>query len=128
MKLLFYADFLNYKRNLLSMSGIPYVRLPYGPVPKDHDLLLSTIEKNKMINIDYEFINEYTIINIKSLQKFDDSLFSNEEIKILQNVHDFFKDYGSVSISEFSHEEDGWKNTLDRQIISYDYAETLKIN
>lgn len=127
MKLLFYADFLNYKRNLLSMSGIPYVRLPYGPVPLDHDLLLSSIEKNEMIDIEYEFINDYTIINIKSLKQFDDTLFNEEEIEILQQVYNHFKSYGSVAISDFSHEEDGWKNTEDREIISYDYADTLKI-
>lgn len=128
MKLLFYADFLNYKRNLLSMSGIPYVRLPYGPVPKDHDLLLSTIAKNEMIDIDYEFINDYTIISIKSLRQFDDTLFNDEEIEILQHVYEHFKGYGSVAISDFSHEEEGWKNTEDREIISYDYADILKID
>ncbi|WP_416828349.1 type II TA system antitoxin MqsA family protein [Ectobacillus polymachus] len=128
MKLLFYADFLNYKRNLLSISGIPYVRLPYGPVPKDHDLLLSTIAKNEIIDIEYEFINDYTKINIKSLQSFDDTLFNHEEIKILQQVYDHFKDYGSVAISDFSHKEDGWIYTEDREIISYDYADTLKID
>lgn len=128
MKLLFYSDFLNYKRNLLSMSGIPYVKLPYGPVPKDHDLLLSTIAKNELIEIDYEFINDYTIISIKSLQEFDDTLFNDEEGEILQQVNDYFKNYGSVSISNFSHEEDAWKNTDDREIISYDYSDTLKID
>lgn len=128
MKLLFYSDFLNYKRNLLSMSGTPYVRLPYGPVPKDHDLLLSTIAKNEMIDIEYEFINDYTIINIKSLEQFDDTLFSEEELEILEQVYDQFKEYGSVAISDFSHEEDGWKNTEGREIISYNYADTLKID
>lgn len=128
MKLLFYSDFLNYKRNLLSMSGIPYVKLPYGPVPKDHDLLLSTIEKNDVIDIEYEFINDYTIINIKSSKNFDDSLFNEEELRILEQVNDFFENYGSVSISNFSHEEDGWKLTEDREIISYDFADTLKID
>ncbi|WP_309856728.1 type II TA system antitoxin MqsA family protein [Bacillus sp. SLBN-46] len=128
MKLLFYTDFLNYKRNLLSMSGMPYVRLPYGPVPKDHDLLLSTIQKNEMIDIEYEFINDYTIINIKSLEEFDDTLFNEEELEILHQVDEHFKLYGSVAISDFSHEEEGWKNTEDREIISYDYADTLRLD
>lgn len=128
MKLLFYSDFLNYKRNLLSISGIPYTRLPYGPVPMDHDLLLSSIEKNDLIDIEYEFINDYTLINIQALHEFDDSLFNDNEIEILNLVSEKFKHYGSVAISEFSHEEDGWKNTEDREIISYDYADTLKLD
>ncbi|OLS39194.1 type II TA system antitoxin MqsA family protein [Bacillus sp. MRMR6] len=128
MKLLFYTDFLNYKRNLLSMSGTPYVRLPYGPVPKDHDLLLSSIAKNDLIEIEYDFYNEYTFINIKSKQDFDDTLFERDEIKIMQSVKEHFKNYGSGAISDFSHEEEGWKNTEDREIISYDYAGTLQLN
>lgn len=120
MKLLFYSDFLNYKRNLISMSGIPYVRLPYGPVPKDHDLLLSTVEKN-------EFINEYTFMNINAKSKFDDSFFNEEEIEILNQIKEYFENYGSVAISEYSYKEDGWKDTEDRDIISYDYAVTLSI-
>ncbi|WP_343795231.1 type II TA system antitoxin MqsA family protein [Bacillus carboniphilus] len=128
MKLLFYTDFLNYKRNLLSMSGMPYVRLPYGPVPKDHDLLISTIDKNDMIDIEYEFVNDYTIINIKALKEFDDTLFSEEELEILRQVNEYFNNFGSVAISNFSHEEDGWKYTDDRDIISYDYADSLKLD
>ncbi|UCZ53724.1 DUF4065 domain-containing protein [Bacillus shivajii] len=127
MKLLFYADFFNYKRNMISISGMPYVRLPYGPVPKDHDLLLSTIEKNEFIDIDYDFINEYTFINIKAQQEFDPSVFNEEETNILHSINEFFKDYGSVAISNYSHEEDGWKNTADRNIISYDFADTLSM-
>jgi putative zinc finger/helix-turn-helix YgiT family protein len=128
MKLLFYADFLNYKENMLSMSGTPYVRLPYGPVPKDHDLCLSSIEKNDLIDVNYEFINDYTLINIKSKQSFDKSVFTPEELKILEFVQEHFKHYGSVAISDFSHEEDAWKCTDDREIISYDYADALKID
>lgn len=127
MKLLFYSDFLHYKRNLLSITGTPYVRLPYGPVPKDYDLLLSTIEKNAMIDIDYQFVNDYTIININSIKEFDGTSFSEEELEILKVVENQFEGFGSVAISDFSHEEDGWKNTNDRDIISYDHAETLRI-
>jgi putative zinc finger/helix-turn-helix YgiT family protein len=128
MKLLFYSDFLNYKRNLLSMSGMPYIRLPYGPVPKDHDLLLSSIDKHGLIEIDYDFMNDYTLINIKSMEEFDNSLFESEELEILHSVNSYFESYGSVAISDFSHEEEGWKNTDDRDIISYDYAGTLQLN
>lgn len=128
MKLLFYSDFLNYKRNLISMTGMPYVRLPYGPVPKDHDLLLSTIEKNEFIDINYDFYNEYTFINIKAKKAFDDTVFNEEENNILRSIQEHFNDYGSVAISEYSHKEDGWENTEDRDVISYDYAHSLSID
>ncbi|MGL4820044.1 MAG: type II TA system antitoxin MqsA family protein, partial [Bacilli bacterium] len=37
MKLMFYADFLNYKRSALSISALPYIRREFGPVPYEHD-------------------------------------------------------------------------------------------
>lgn len=128
MKLLFYSDFIKYKRNLLSMSGIPYIKYPFGPVPKDYDLLLSTLEKSNVIKIENEYDKEYTITHIHSNIDFDESIFDEEELSILHQVEDYFKTFGSVAISEFSHEEDAWKYTDDRELISYDFAETLHLD
>lgn len=128
MKLLFYADFLHYKKNVLSISGVPYVRFQYGPVPKDYEFLLASFEKCGIIERDYNIMNDYTIINTKAKQKFDDSLFTDDEIKTMEYVENYFKHYGSKKISEFSHEEDAWKNTEPGEIISYDYADTLHLD
>lgn len=128
MKLLFYTDFLSYKRNLVSVSGTPYVKLPFGPVPKDHDLLLSSIEKNDLITTNYDAYNEYTLITINSKEEYDPTVFTDEELEILEKVKSHFKGYGSRAISDYSHEEDGWINTEDREIISYDYADVLRLN
>lgn len=125
MKLLFYADFLNFKRHLISITGLPYERLSYGPVPKDHELLLSTLDKSGIINVQYEYDNGYTFIRIKSEKTFDSSLFNQEELAILEHIEGYFKDYGSVDISNYSHEEQGWKDTSERGVISYSYAEAL---
>lgn len=128
MKLLFYSDFLNFKRSSLSISGIPYEKLPYGPVPKDHDVLLSSIEKNEIITTEYEQFNEYTYINIIATETFDPSLFTEVELNTMNFVKEEFKNYGSVSISNFSHKESGWLHTSDREIISYNYASDLQLN
>ncbi|QUW20917.1 DUF4065 domain-containing protein [Sporosarcina sp. Marseille-Q4063] len=128
MKLLFYSDFLNFKRSSLSISGIPYEKLPYGPVPKDHDLLLSSIEKNNIIKINYDQVNEYTYINIIAVEPFDETLFTETELDAMNFVNDKFLYHGSVSISDFSHKEEGWIKTNDRDIISYDYANNLQLN
>src|SRR5699024_8551618 len=119
MKLLFYSDFLSFKRNLISMSGVPYERLQFGPVPKDHDLLLSAIEKNNYIDIKYEYENEYTYIKIFSKNAIDEELFTEDEKEILLYVKEKFKNHGSVQISDHAHEELGWKETPQRNIISY---------
>lgn len=128
MKLLFYSDFLHYKRKSLSISGIPYEKLPYGPVPKDHDVLLASIERNGFTDTNYEQINEYTYIKICAIETFDDTLFTEHELEILNLVNEKFATYGSVAISDFSHNESGWLMTGDREIISYEYATDLQLD
>lgn len=127
MKLLFYSDYLNFKDNLLSITGLPYVRLQYGPVPKDHELLLSTLEKIEFIEVSYEYSGEYEINRITALQSFDESLFDEDELEVMRKVKEKFKDYGSKSISDYSHNEDAWTKTKEREIISYTHADNLLI-
>ncbi|MCY8968886.1 DUF4065 domain-containing protein [Bacillus atrophaeus] len=128
MKLLFYSDYFNFKKNTLSITGLPYVRFKYGPVPKDYDLLLSTLEKNNLIKITYEFQGNYVANQVNSLETFNESIFDEHEFETLQRIDDFFIDYGSGDISEFSHKESAWKETDELQIISYEHAETLLID
>jgi uncharacterized phage-associated protein len=65
---------------------------------------------------------------INPLKEFEADLFDEDEIKVLNDVKDFFKGYGSVSISEFSHKEDGWIYTENRNIVPYNFAATLQLD
>lgn len=128
MKLLFYSDYLNFKHNLLSITGLPYVRFKFGPVPKDYELLLSTLEKSDLIKINYEYHGDYEVNLIKATKQFNKDLFDEDEFEVIQKVKEFFKEHGSKTISEFSHKEDAWKLTEDKEIISYEHAENLLID
>lgn len=128
MKLLWYGDFLRYKRNKVSISGTPYWHLPYGPVPKKHEMVLGNLEAMNVISIKEEENNDgYTRILINSKIKFEANLFSAEEWDVLRYVEEYFQAYGSTAISNFTHLERGWKETEDEQIISYKYAECLQL-
>ena len=124
MKLLFYSDFKNYKEYGLSISGIVYQHLPYGPVPFHHWLMLDALTENKVI--DLKPFDNYEGEYIEPLSDLDLSLFSPEELETLESVTDFFRDFSAVEISNYSHKEDAYINTEDRDFISYDFADTLK--
>ncbi|WP_407270772.1 type II TA system antitoxin MqsA family protein [Radiobacillus sp. PE A8.2] len=128
LKYLFYSDFLYFKRSLISMSGLSYLKYKHGPVPLKYDLLLNTLQETGYIEIDEEDNEDFIRITIKSNDEFDEELFDSSELEVLQKVKEFFKGYGSGKISEFSHEEDGWKYTELNKIISYDYAERLQLD
>jgi putative zinc finger/helix-turn-helix YgiT family protein len=124
MKLLFYSDFKNYKEYGLSVSGIVYQHLPYGPVPCHHWLMLDALTENEIIEL--KPFDNYEGEYIEPITDLDLSLFSTEELDTLERVTCFFKDFSAVDISNYSHEEDAYISTEDRDLISYDFADTLR--
>lgn len=127
MKLLWYSDFLFFKRHTVSITGATYVKYPYGPVPKDHDMVLAHLQHMNLIEIN-ELANDegWTWMMIKASEPFDTTVFSDDELETMLEVEAFFRNYGSRNISEYAHNEKGWLETDDKQPISYRYAEELR--
>lgn len=125
-KLLFYADFLNYKRTGFSISGMTYQAIPKGPVPLRYDGLygnVSDITERKEEFFTDEISGE-RIINIK---EFDASLFSLEESETLKLVANRFKSTATKEIVNISHAETAWiENEKNKNCISYQLAFDLK--
>ncbi|MGK5654549.1 Panacea domain-containing protein [Brevibacillus formosus] len=129
MKLLWYADFLRYKRARKPISGTPYCYLPFGPVPKNHDFILGTMSGLDLISIrEEENADGYTIIHIQAKRDFDPNFFNNDDLDVLRYVDNYFKNYGSREIYDFAQNEAAWKETVDEQIISYQYADSLQLS
>jgi len=57
---------------------------------------------------------------LKYAKKPDLTLFTDSELKILAMVKKYFKDFNAKRITDFSHDEKGYKETLQEQIISYE--------
>lgn len=126
-KLLNYSDMLFYKRNGVSLTGARYVHLPYGPVPDQHKILYGIMEKRGIISSEFEQLDngyEKHILKIGKTQ-IDDSLSSNE-IAVLDEVNKKFASFGSKQIADYSHNERGYKETQQGQVISYAYAADLE--
>jgi putative zinc finger/helix-turn-helix YgiT family protein len=127
-KLLFYSDFKHYKYNALSITGLRYVHLKYGPVPDNYEHYYATLQNiEEAIKIEEEFIGEYVGEILSAVKKPDLSIFSTSELKTLIEVKDFFKNYNASGIKDFSHCERGYSETNDGQIIPYSYADYLQI-
>ncbi|WP_148359067.1 type II TA system antitoxin MqsA family protein [Peribacillus simplex] len=124
MTLLFYSDFKNYKEFGLSITGMTYQHLSFGPVPYHYWLMLDSLTFNKIIELKpfENFEGEY----LEPLNDYDLSLFSADEIETLQKVISYFKNFDTAEISNYSHEEKAYLKTRNRDLISYDYADELK--
>lgn len=127
-KLLFYADFTQFARNTVSISGASYARLPHGPVPDQYSLLYGSMESANLIVEKEINTSKYEWSYYAPSASFNAVLFSAEELKAMHDTLEQFKDMNATSISAFSHNEKAWIETSNAELISYDYANLLTVN
>ncbi|HWA33959.1 MAG TPA: type II toxin-antitoxin system antitoxin SocA domain-containing protein [Cyclobacteriaceae bacterium] len=120
-KLLFYSDFLNYKRTGFSVSGMAYRAIQLGPVPSEYDKLYVKLIDDKKFDVDYvPFDNGYVGEGLRNRIDFNKDLFTPGELNVLNEVAKKFKSKTSTEIIELSHKEKAWlENEKKHEIISY---------
>jgi len=128
-KLLWYMDFLHFKEFSVSISGSSYVHLPYGPIPDNYDLIIGVMMNEKLLEKE-EVPFEENIVgeNLKALSTYDSKCFNEGELKVMNFVIEYFKDFTCGQISKYSHKEKPYKNTTDKERISYELSSELSLN
>ena len=125
-KLLFYADFLCYRRKGYGLTGMQYAALPYGPVPENWGGVYDSIPDIRMD--EYVFPDMTSGIELNSETKPDLDIFDDIEISVLKDVTERFKDTKAGEISQISHKEKGWMDNHEgKKCIDYSYAFDLSM-
>jgi uncharacterized phage-associated protein len=108
-KLLYFLDFIHFKKYGASVTGYDYIAMPRGPVPIE---LYEQITNNRMPE---EFTKAFSVIEEKDdddeskgfkiilKAKPDMEWFSPNEHQILEEVAFIFKDSTATEISEITH-------------------------
>ena len=128
MKLLNYSDMIFYKENGVSISGLKYAHLPYGPVPENFDMLIGKMSADHIAHIEVVYDNGYEKHQVIPERDMPIGTLSKEELDVLERIYEKFKNFGSVEISKYSHEENGYSSTKQGEIISYSYAKDILLN
>lgn len=128
MKLLNYSDMIFYKENGLSISGLKYAHLPYGPVPDNFDMILGKMAADHIAHIEVFYDGSYENHQVIPECDVPEGTLSDEEIEVLNRIYEKFKNFGSAEISNYSHREKGYNATKTGQIISYAYAMDIQLN
>lgn len=128
-KYLWYIDFENFKENIRSLTGLRYVKQKYGPVieKKGYEEIINLLDEKFYIEETEEVCNNSTKVKIISKKNYDMSIYSQEEMEVINNVIQKFRNMSCSEISDKSHLEEGWIENDINNIISYDYAEKLKM-
>ena len=128
MKLLNYSDMIFYKENGISISGLKYAHLPYGPVPDHFEMLLGKMAEDHIAHINILYDGAYEKHQVIPEQDIPEGGLTDLELNVLERVYEKFKDFGSSDISDYSHKEKGYQSTKEGEIISYAYAKDIKLN
>lgn len=120
-KLLFYTDFLSYKQFGVSITGLSYRPIQYGPVPTCYDNIYACLENESIISSFWvreengsakeTFITDRTI---------DLQLFNEDEQSIIDMICETFGKMKTWDMVDLSHKEKVWiEKHKDKEIIDY---------
>jgi len=125
-KLLFYADFKNFSLNGNSISGLIYRAIPMGPVPDKFQSIYDYLTNEKIVEVNTTCFSDGGIgeqfFSTKE-KSFNKNLFTENELKVLNDVVDRFRNTSTNEIVEISHKEKAWiENQTNKKPIDYFYA------
>lgn len=122
MKLLWYTDALFFKEYGQSMSGLVYQHMTMGALPVGHYELMSLVPHEELYD-DFEFAS-YRIL---PTEQYDESQFTDDELRILNRVFAKFGEYSGKDLAEYMHKEVAYIQTADHAYIPYSLSAQISL-
>lgn len=124
-KYLWFIDLLNYKENTRSITGFVYVKQQFGPTieKKGYEMIINLLDNKFDIEETEEDYNSTK--KIISKNNYDMSMFSEDEMEVINLVINNFKGKTCTNISNELHKEPGWLENNINNVISYEYGDRL---
>lgn len=121
-KILFYSDFLAYRELGQSISGDRYVKQTHGPVPTRINYMIKTLVEKEELALSPGYLGTHVQQKPVHLSRPDLSVFSADEIAIVDEVIESLRGKSARQVSELSHEFIGWKVAEMGMNIPYEIA------
>ena len=130
-KLLFYADFLNFRKTCFSISGMRYRAIDMGPVPNNFNSIFEYITNNDDIAVFHTEFNDGKIgeqFKSNASRQFNSALFTESELTVLKDVANCFRKTGTNDMIKISHKEKAWNDNFNagKKLISYNHSFELE--
>lgn len=122
-KLLYLADFAWFYDNLKSMSGMPYRKITYGPVPDSFFRALDELEDDGKIVIDHKKDEDKEIYLIsESDSNINEKIntLTKEELALMEKIAAKWKNKKTKEIVNFTHNQLPYFLCRDNEIIPYE--------
>jgi len=107
-KMLYYCDFDAYRDLGSSITGAKYVRMPQGPVAEQLFPALRGLANVRIVEIQRP-IGDFDELRPTAIDDPDLSVFSPQEIALVDQVVDRLKSKTARQLSAMAHREEGWR-------------------
>lgn len=124
-KLLFFSDFRAYAELGEPITGAKYQKLEWGPAPRALLPVRDELVEHEEVRLQERSPDNWNDV-LEPLREPDLSLFSKDELRIVNEVFDELRQFNATATSDYSHlKSAGWRVVDDREIIPYESAFTL---
>lgn len=123
-KLCYFCDFDFYELYERKLTGAQYVHLDHGPAPSSFLAAISNLTSQKKISGTHEVYRGKEQDKFHSLTSADMSMFTPEEMEVIDAVISKYSDKTATEISAISHRDTPWQITdlgepLDYEAVFY---------
>ena len=119
-KLLYFADFAWFYKHLCSMSGMPYRKIQYGPVPDVYFRVVDELFEEGKINIENTEDGAMLISETKNATPRELSTLNKEEKELIGDIAKKWKGKRTQEIVAFTHGQLPYLVSRDNEIIPYE--------
>lgn len=120
-KLLYFADMTAYRRTGKPITGAAYQHEEHGPIARPLKKARRSL-KGKRLAVKKREYHGYPQTVTVALDDPDPSVFTEEELAIVDEILDAYKDMDGKEMEDIAHQEPGWQMTVDGEAMPYRYA------
>ncbi len=122
-KMLYLADFAWFYEHMESMSGMPYRKIAYGPVPDTFFRVLDELEESGKIIVDRKNAEGKDMLLISESESNKNEkirTLTKEEVSLMQKIAKKWKDKKTNEIVNFTHNQLPYVLCRDNELIPYE--------
>lgn len=120
-KIIYFADFMSYAKYGEPITGVPYIKMPKGPVPQPMLAVRKQMEANIEILIRSRDYHGYPQQRVIALREANLERFKPRDIALIDAVIRRLADETAAEVSERSHGR-AWKAVRNHERIPYNAA------
>ena len=119
-KILYFTDFNFYELFEEKLTGETYLKYPFGPAPRDFDVVIDELKEDGLIEEKTWVEGEYKRIKYISTVEPNTLKITKEELDFINENIDKYSQFNAAQISEHSHKDIPYLTAEDFEELDYE--------